>query len=118
MKLAPLLLAAPAFLLMRGTSAADQPPSRLPTLFLIGDSTVNNGAKGLQGWGTPFVKLFGPAKITVLNRARGGRSSRTFLTEGLWDQVAAQLKPGDYVLMRFGHNDQKERGAGVGAFTT
>lgn len=79
--------------------------ARLPTLFLLGDSTVNNGTKGLQGWGTPFIKLFDPTKINVLNRARGGRSSRTFLTEGLWDAVVADLKPGDYVLMQFGHND-------------
>jgi lysophospholipase L1-like esterase len=46
-----------------------------------------------------------PARAALANRARGGRSSRTFLTEGLWDQVAASLKPGDVVLMQFGHND-------------
>ncbi len=77
----------------------------LPTLFIIGDSTVKNGTKGLQGWGDPIAKYFDPAKITVENHALGGRSSRTFLTEGLWDKVAAQLKPGDFVLMQFGHND-------------
>ncbi len=44
-------------------------------------------------------------RIRVENRARGGRSSRTFQTEGLWDQVVAELKPGDFVLMQFGHND-------------
>src|SRR5262249_12646280 len=41
----------------------------------------------------------------VENRARGGRSSRTYLTEGLWDQILAAMKPGDFVLMQFGHND-------------
>lgn len=76
-----------------------------PTLFLIGDSTVNNPNKNLQGWGTPIAALFDTNKITVVNRARGGRSSRTFYTEGLWDKVAAELKPGDFVLMQFGHND-------------
>lgn len=76
-----------------------------PTLFLIGDSTVNNPTKGLQGWGTPIEKLFDPAKIHVVNKARGGRSSRTYYTEGLWEQVLAEIKPGDYVLMQFGHND-------------
>lgn len=76
-----------------------------PTLYLIGDSTVKNGTKGLQGWGTPIAGMFDPAKINVVNRALGGRSSRTFLTEGLWDKVRDTLKPGDFVLMQFGHND-------------
>jgi len=76
-----------------------------PTLFLIGDSTVNTPTKGVQGWGTPIAGLFDQTKIKVENRARGGRSSRTYYTEGLWDQVAADLKPGDFVLMQFGHND-------------
>src|SRR5262245_21377465 len=80
-----------------------------PTLFLIGDSTVRNGAgdgaNKQWGWGEPVAAYFYPAKITVLNRARGGRSSRTFLTEGLWDQVLSAMKPGDFVLSQFGHND-------------
>jgi len=80
-----------------------------PTLFLIGDSTVRNGngtgANNQLGWGEPLAAYFDPAKIQVLNRARGGRSSRTFLTEGLWDQVLDALKPGDFVIMQFGHND-------------
>jgi rhamnogalacturonan acetylesterase len=45
------------------------------------------------------------AKINIANRARAGRSSRTFLKEGLWDKVLADLKPGDFVLIQFGHND-------------
>ncbi|HKQ73195.1 MAG TPA: rhamnogalacturonan acetylesterase [Blastocatellia bacterium] len=80
-----------------------------PTLFLIGDSTVRNGAgdgaNKQWGWGEPIAAYFDPAKITVLNRARGGRSSRTFLTEGLWDQVLSAMKPGDFALIQFGHND-------------
>jgi sialate O-acetylesterase len=58
-----------------------------------------------MGWGDPLVNEFDPAKISVINRAIGGRSSRTFLTEGRWDAVMAHLKPGDFVLMQFGHND-------------
>lgn len=80
-----------------------QPP--LPTVFIIGDSTVKTPTQGQQGWGDPIADLFDQAKIKVENRARGGRSSRTFQTEGLWDQVLAELKPGDFVLMQFGHND-------------
>lgn len=76
-----------------------------PTLYIIGDSTVKNSTAGLQGWGDPIAELFDQTKIKVVNRARGGRSSRTFQTEGLWDQVLAELKPGDFVLIQFGHND-------------
>lgn len=78
---------------------------RLPTLFIVGDSTVHNTTKGQRGWGDVIARWFDPAKILVENRARGGRSSRTYRTEGLWDQVAAELRPGDFVLMQFGHND-------------
>lgn len=76
-----------------------------PTLFLIGDSTVNNGTAGQMGWGQVLARWFDTNQLAVVNRARGGRSSRTFFTEGLWDQVVAHLKPGDFVLMQFGHND-------------
>src|SRR5580765_8639456 len=85
--------------------AKEQTPAKLPTLFIIGDSTVKNSTKGLQGWGTPIAGLFDATKITVENRALGGRSSRTYRTEGLWDQTLAKMKPGDFVLMQFGHND-------------
>ncbi len=76
-----------------------------PTLFLVGDSTMNNSTKGQMGWGKPIANHFDTNRIGVLNKARGGRSSRTYFTEGLWDEVAAQLKPGDFVLIQFGHND-------------
>ena len=78
---------------------------RLPTLFIIGDSTVRNGTKGQVGWGDPIADLFDAAKIRVVNRALGGRSSRTYLTEGLWDRVLTEVQPGDFVIMQFGHND-------------
>ena len=78
---------------------------KLPTLFVVGDSTANNNANGGKGWGDPFVVFFDTSKINVLNRARAGRSSRTFLTEGLWDGVLQDLKAGDFVLIQFGHND-------------
>ena len=83
--------------------------ARRPTLFLIGDSTVRNGrgdgANGQWGWGEPLAGLFDPSKITIVNRALGGRSSRTYLTGGQWEAVKAELRPGDFVLMQFGHND-------------
>jgi lysophospholipase L1-like esterase len=90
------------------TPPASSPPAPdpgRPTLFIIGDSTVKNGAKGQVGWGDPIAAYFDPARIKVVNRAIGGRSSRTFLTEGRWDQVLAEMKPGDFLLLQFGHND-------------
>ncbi len=76
-----------------------------PTVFLIGDSTVRNRTRGQLGWGDTIAEWFDSSKLAVTNRALGGRSSRTFLTEGLWDKVLAEIKPGDFVLMQFGHND-------------
>ena len=84
---------------------AHAPDPQLPTLFVVGDSTANNSAAGQRGWGDPFADFFDRKKINVLNRARAGRSSRTFLTEGLWDRVLQEMKQGDTVLIQFGHND-------------
>src|SRR5436853_7002484 len=85
-------------------------------IFLIGDSTVRNGkgdgAGGLWGWGDFFAAHFDTNKVRVFNRALGGRSSRTFFTEGLWEKVRADLRPGDFVLMQFGHNDGGELSQG------
>ncbi|MGJ8696907.1 MAG: rhamnogalacturonan acetylesterase [Verrucomicrobiaceae bacterium] len=84
-----------------------------PTLWIIGDSTVRNNTAGQQGWGDSLIKEFDPAEITVVNRAIGGRSSRSFITEGRWDAILTNLKEGDFVLMQFGHNDGGERFNGV-----
>src|SRR5438105_5780867 len=75
----------------------------IPTVWVVGDSTASNA--GRRGWADPFADYFDPAKAATVNRARAGRSSRTFITEGLWDKVKTALKPGDYVLIQFGHND-------------
>ena len=81
----------------------------LPSLFLVGDSTVRNGrgdgANNQMGWGEPFVAYFDTSKINVVNRAIGGRSSRTYITEGHWAETLALIKSGDVVLFQFGHND-------------
>ncbi|HEY0763988.1 MAG TPA: GDSL-type esterase/lipase family protein [Pyrinomonadaceae bacterium] len=78
---------------------------KLPTIFVVGDSTANNNANGGRGWGDPFISLFDATKVNVLNRARAGRSSRTFITQGLWDNVLSEMERGDIVLIQFGHND-------------
>src|ERR1017187_9512917 len=87
-------------------SAFAQAPAidpKLPSVWVIGDSTANNNDH--RGWADPFADYFNPAQVNIVNRARGGRSSRTFVTEGLWERVHTELKPGDFVLIQFGHND-------------
>ena len=79
----------------------------LPTFHIVGDSTVRSGGTGvgLWGWGERIAPFFDPAKINVVNHAIGGRSARTYYTEGRWDKAAAVIKPGDFVIIQFGHND-------------
>ena len=77
--------------------------AQTPTVWIVGDSTANNA--NLRGWGDPFAYYFDQQQARTVNRARAGRSSRTFITEGLWEKVRTELKPGDYVLLQMGHND-------------
>jgi lysophospholipase L1-like esterase len=94
-----------AVLIILGSAAADEPTTRLPSLFIVGDSTVKNGTRGQQGWGDPIAAHFDTTRIKVENHAIGGRSSRTFQTEGRWDKILSAAKPGDFVLIQMGHND-------------
>ena len=79
----------------------------LPSLYVVGDSTAAKQSRvpTIQGWGEPFREFFNPEKINVVNAALGGRSSRTFINEGHLDELLAKLKPGDTVLLQWGHND-------------
>jgi len=81
-----------------------------PTIWLIGDSTMKNGtgkgAGGLWGWGDYFYRQFDTMKISIKNCALGGRSSRTFITQELWEKVLAKVNRGDYIIIQFGHNDR------------
>lgn len=77
---------------------------KLPTLFIVGDSTLNSNAP-MRGWGQELAQFFDQNKLNVVNRAIGGRSSRTFQNEGRWDRVLAEMKPGDFVIIQLGHND-------------
>lgn len=76
-----------------------------PMLFIVGDSTVHNPQKTERGWGDVIGKYFETNKIRVENHALGGRSSRTFITQGWWDNILSAAKPGDFVLIQMGHND-------------
>jgi rhamnogalacturonan acetylesterase len=97
-KLIPLVILASA-----SAFAAINPA--LPSIFIAGDSTAADGTPDAIGWGRPFPQFFDPAKMNVVNEARGGRSSRTFVAEGLWDKLLADVKANDYVIIQFGHND-------------
>ena len=90
-----------------------------PVVFITGDSTVKNtdrDADGMWGWGSQAYTVFDSTKVTCANCAKAGRSTRTYLNEGRWEQVYNSLQPGDFVLIQFGHNDigpiddQKKRG--------
>nr|WP_234395801.1 rhamnogalacturonan acetylesterase [Bacteroides sp. Marseille-P3684] len=79
-----------------------------PVLFTVGDSTVKNAdddPNGMWGWGSVIHELFDTDRISVENHAKAGRSARTYLDEGRWDKVYKALRPGDFVLIQFGHND-------------
>lgn len=80
------------------------------TLFLIGDSTMANkenpDKNPEHGWGQVLPQFF-TTGIEIQNHAMNGRSSKSFRTEGRWDKVEKQLKKGDFVIIQFGHNDQK-----------
>ena len=80
------------------------------TIFMIGDSTMADKdiSKGSpeRGWGMVLQGFF-TEDIVVDNHARNGRSSISFRNEGLWKTVLERIKPGDYVFIQFGHNDEK-----------
>ena len=86
------------------TNPAQVRDPKLPTLWIVGDSTLNSNAP-LRGWGQELAQFFDLSKINVVNRAIGGRSSRTFQYEGRWDKLLSELKKGDFVVLQFGHND-------------
>lgn len=83
-----------------------------PVLFLVGNSTMRNGTRGdgsngQWGWGYYANRYFNANRITVENQALGGMSTRTFYTD-LWPAVREALKPGDWVIVSIGHNDNGE----------
>jgi lysophospholipase L1-like esterase len=87
-------------------------------VFLAGDSTVcDQKTEPYVGWGQALPLFIGP-KAAVANHAESGRALRSFKGEHRFDKILSQLRSGDFVLIQFGHNDQKEKGEGVGAFTT
>lgn len=84
------------------------PVKKRVTIWMIGDSTMcqyDSSRFPLTGWGMPFAEYF-DSSVTIKNEARGGRSTRTFISENRWQPVVDSLKEGDYVFIQFGHNDE------------
>ena len=80
------------------------------TIYMIGDSTMSIKAPRAYpetGWGMPFAGFF-DSTVKVDNRAKNGRSTRTFISENLWQPVFDNLNEGDYVFIQFGHNDESK----------
>jgi lysophospholipase L1-like esterase len=90
----------------------------LPTIFIAGDSTsTDQPGEPHSSWGQSLPRFFRP-EIGVANHGESGESLRSFIGELRLAKVMSVIRPGDYLLIQMGHNDQKERGEGVGAFTS
>lgn len=80
-----------------------------PTIYIIGDSTVQNndgnGKNDYWGWGSLLHPYFDSSRLSIRNHAKSGTSTRTFILDGRWDKIMRTLKKGDFVIMQFGHND-------------
>ena len=91
-------------------SALMQPDHKI-TVYTIGDSTMANkdttNGNPERGWAQGLQEFFDADRVIVENHAANGRSSRSFFDEGRWKPIVDKLKPGDYVFIQFGHNDEK-----------
>lgn len=94
-------------------------PIEVPTLFLLGDSTVSDQpGEPYNSWGQMLPRFFKPT-VAVANYAQSGETYRDSLSKRRIDKILSQMKPGDTLLMQYGHNDQKQIAAGKGGpFTT
>src|SRR2546430_17633556 len=91
-----------------GMASAPQKPI---TIYLAGDSTMAQKLPAKRpetGWGEMLSKFFQEGTVIIDNRAQNGRSTRTFISEGRWQTIVDALKPGDYVFIQFGNNDESK----------
>jgi len=94
------------------------PDQKKIKIFLAGDSTMSIKAEKNfpeTGWGMPFIHFWNE-NLMVVNKAKNGRSTKTFLSEGLWKQIMDEATAGDYVFIQFGHNDEVK--SKVNSYTT
>jgi lysophospholipase L1-like esterase len=91
---------------------------RSPTIYLLGDSTVcDQPLEPYNSWGQMLTRFFKPG-VVIANNAESGESLRSSLAARRLDKVLSTMRTGDYLFLQYGHNDEKEKGEGVGAFTT
>jgi lysophospholipase L1-like esterase len=94
------------------------PVSTVPTIYLAGDSTVcDQPLEPYASWGQMLPRFFKPT-LAIANHAESGESLRSFIGERRLKKLETLFKAGDYLFIQMGHNDQKEKGSDVGAFTT
>lgn len=99
-------------------SSIEIEPVNLPTIFLLGDSTVcDQPGEPYASWGQMFTRFF-TDKVAIANHAESGESLKSSFGAKRLDKVLSVMKPGDFLLIQFGHNDMKEKGDGIGAFTS
>ncbi len=89
------------------------------TVFLAGNSTVvDQAAEPYASWGQMIPSFFVPGKVVVANLAESGEALSSFKSSLRLQKILSMMRKGDYLFIEFGHNDQKQRGEGVGAFTS
>ncbi|MBL7732777.1 MAG: rhamnogalacturonan acetylesterase, partial [Chitinophagaceae bacterium] len=96
------------FIVIAELLAFTLPPKKKIKIFMAGDSTMSikeTKAFPETGWGMPFTH-FWDSTVVVVNRAKNGRSTKTFISEGLWKSINDEAGEGDYVFIQFGHNDE------------
>jgi lysophospholipase L1-like esterase len=100
-------------------NAVEIAPARVPTVFLLGDSTVcDQSREPYNSWGQMLPRFFKPT-VAIANHGESGETYRDSIGRGRLDKVISLLQPGDYLFLQFGHNDQKQVAAGTGGpFTT
>src|SRR5204862_3580199 len=90
----------------------------VPTIYLLGDSTVcDQPLEPYNSWGQMLPRFFKPG-VAIANHAESGESLKSFTGAHRLDKILSTIKPGDYLFIQFGHNDQKDKTPGAGAFTT
>ncbi len=93
-------------------------PVNVPTVFLLGDSTVcDQPSEPYASWGQMITRFFG-TDVAIANNAESGESLKSSFGAKRLDKVLSQMKSGDYLLIQYAHNDEKEKGDGIGAFTS
>jgi lysophospholipase L1-like esterase len=99
-------------------SSIEIEPVNVPTVFLLGDSTVcDQPGEPYASWGQMLTRFFDD-KVAIANHAESGESLKSSFGARRLDKVVSLIKPGDFLLIQYGHNDMKEKGDGIGAFTS